>query len=144
MAFPAGGWPSRALGKEQVATFELAPLRRSDVHLAAEIEEIDPAAFLLAIEEKGAQPLAIKPVTLRFLINVYRRDGRLPAKQPDLYHQGCQLLVAETSQSRASPESTRHLFPGSRRVGGTFIAAPTHLDSGERLLLIGRLLIVGE
>lgn len=123
-------WPSQLedglpelWGSENVGTFELVPLRRCDVHLAAEIEEVNPATFLAEIEDKDAQPLAIKPVTLRFLLNVYRRDGRFPAQQATLYREGCRLLAAESSQSRNDSGQRGNLGSAQRLAVAARIAA---------------------
>src|SRR6185436_6420485 len=70
-----------------------------------------------------AQPLAMKPVTLRFLINVYQRDECFPARQADLYREGCQILVGEPSQSRRDAKQTGHLEPIQRLCVAARIAA---------------------
>jgi len=54
-----------------VGVYELLPLRRRDVRAAAEAEGIDPDQFVEDVGRRGAPPLAIKPVTLRMLINLY-------------------------------------------------------------------------
>src|SRR4029077_20232967 len=123
-------WPSQLedglpdlWGKEQVGSFELLPLRRKDVRLAAEIEGIaDSEGFLAAIADRSAQALAIKPVTLRFLIGQYRRDGELSPREVDLYRSGCQLLVAEPSQSRQDAREKGRLSPPQRLAVAARIA----------------------
>jgi predicted NACHT family NTPase len=52
--------------------YELAPLRRVDVAAAASAKELDAETFLRAVDEAEAVPLAIKPVTMDFLIDSYR------------------------------------------------------------------------
>jgi predicted NACHT family NTPase len=124
-------WPSQLeeglpelWGKEQVGSFQLVPLRRKDILLAAEIEGVaDPESFLSAIADKSAQALAIKPVTLRFLISAYRRDGGFPPQEVDLYRSGCQLLVTEPSQSRQDAKEKGRLDPTQRLAVAARIAA---------------------
>jgi hypothetical protein len=110
-------------GQERVGTFELAPLRRTDIHLAAGIEGLNPEAFLGEVEGKDAQPLAIKPVTLHFLIDVYRRDGSFPSRQSDLYLEGCRALAEESSASRRDAMQTGRLSPRQRLAVAARIAA---------------------
>jgi predicted NACHT family NTPase len=90
--------------------YELAPLRRADVIGAAEAEGIDPEAFLNALDEAMAVPLAIKPVTLGFLMDTYRATGGFPTKQADLYKEGCRWLCEERNANRRV---------GSERIGRT-------------------------
>ena len=101
--------------------FELLPLRRIDVEEAAKVEGIDSAHFLDVIEQLQIVPLAIKPVTLKFLLNTYQRDSCLPATQSELYVHGCRLLCEETSQSRR----------GSQQMG--------NLSSDQRVSIAGRI-----
>jgi len=86
-------------GKESVGVFELAPLRLKDVIVAAQTEGLDADAFIEAVAQKSAQPLAIKPITLRMLLRIFHRDGRLPPTQIDVYEQGLMLLCEDPSSS---------------------------------------------
>ena len=102
-------WPSalesglkEIWGNDNFSAFELTPLRRLDVVEAAKSNNLAPDLFLADIDRMEAVPLAIKPVTLQFLINSYLKTGRFPSKQADLYRQGCQILCEETSDSRRS------------------------------------------
>ena len=57
-------------GESDIGVFELAPLRRIDVVGEAKAEGIGEAdEFLQEVITREAVPLAIKPVTLRFLID---------------------------------------------------------------------------
>ena len=100
-------WPNglenqlkRLWGENEVKVYELAPLRRTDVVTAANSSGIDAEAFLSEIDKKEIVPLAIKPVTLRFLLNTYRRIGQFPSSQAELYREGCLRLCEESSESR--------------------------------------------
>ena len=87
-------------GEENVRIYELVPLRRVDVQNAAITVGIEYEPFLEEIKAKQVESLAIKPITLRFLLNKYKRDHQLPYRQAELYTEGCRLLCEEASQSR--------------------------------------------
>ncbi len=93
-------------GHDVVKVFELAPLRRKDAILAAKANELDHEKFLQEIDRMKAVPLAIKPVTLRFLINTYSHSGHLPDTQAQLYLEGCRILCEESSESRRDARRT--------------------------------------
>lgn len=85
-----------------VRAFRLAPLRREDVHAAASANGLDADRFLEEIDRKAAVPLANRPITLRFLLNLYRVHGTFPSTQPALYEEGCRILCEEMNPSRRS------------------------------------------
>lgn len=100
-------WPisfERALqrfyGEENVGVYELIPLRRRDVEAALNSEGIDPKTFLKEVEGKNATPLANKPITLKMLINLFKRESAFPSRQADLYEKGCSLLCEEPNERR--------------------------------------------
>ena len=93
-------------GKDAAGVYELAPLRRVDVIEAAKAHNLAPDVFLQEIDQKEIVPLAIKPVTLNFLINIYLKKGHLPLTQSELYLQGCRLLCEETNESRRDARLT--------------------------------------
>ena len=106
-------WPTNLLetglktlwGEEGFGAYELAPLRRVDVASAAIANGLDPEAFLEAVHEAGTAPLAIKPVTLGFLIDSYRTTGEFPTKQADLYFEGCWRLCEERNDVASLPDA---------------------------------------
>jgi len=83
-----------------VETYELAPLLRSDVELAAGELGLAPQEFLAAVKERDIGPLASKPLTLMWLLREYAAQGQLPASQVELYEKGCLSLCEERSPSR--------------------------------------------
>lgn len=106
------------------AIYELAPLRRIDVIEAAKVEGFSSDKFLKEIDQKDVVPLAIKPITLKFLLNTYHsHHGQFPADQKlhELYLEGCKLLCEEVSKSRQA----------SNRVG--------NLDTAQRLIIAARI-----
>ena len=76
-------------GKDSVRAYKLAPLRRKDVEEAANAENIETESFVEAIRQNEAVPLAIKPITLGFLLGIYKSKGGFPERKIDLYLDGC-------------------------------------------------------
>jgi predicted NACHT family NTPase len=116
-------------GKDKVKVYELAPLRWLDVRQAAECEGIEnPDLFMKGICDKRVVPLAIKPITLGFLLNIYRRNGQFPKQQTlsDLYLEGCRILCDEEEDK---PDL---LLPG--RKG--------NLELDQRLIIAARIAAV--
>ena len=85
---------------EAVGTFELAPLRRQDVFAALDAHGISVEGFMRALLAAQAVPFAIKPLTLKMLLAIYRQRGDLPNSNIDLYKQGCLALCEEQNKSR--------------------------------------------
>jgi hypothetical protein len=112
-------------GADEVNVLELLPLRKGDVHAAAQRAGIAEAdAFLNAVDRAGVVPLVIKPTTLEFLINRFRRDGSLPSRQVDLYRDGCRVLCEE-SERRLEVGLQPRLSAQRRLVVASRIAALT-------------------
>jgi len=126
-------WPTSLLerslsdlwGEENFGAYELAPLRRTDVASAAAVNGIDTEAFLEAVNEARAVPLAIKPVTLDFLLGNYAATGTFPSRQADLYLEGCRWLCEERNDSRVASGRTGELTPDQRLAAAARIAAVT-------------------
>ncbi len=87
-------------GKDEVKVYELAPLRRIDVVEAANTNQIDADAFLQEIYAKNAVPLAFKPITLKFLLDLCKQGQQLPSTQKELYEKGCLWLCEEHNRDR--------------------------------------------
>lgn len=111
--------------KDSIGVYELAPLRKIDVIEAAKANEIEPDAFLSEIDRMEAVPLVIKPVTLGFLLNTYKRKGQLPSTQAELYLQGCQILCEESNKNRRDARISGELTAGQRMAVAARIAAVT-------------------
>lgn len=113
-----------------VCVVELAPLRHADVRSIAAERGGDPDGFLTAVVAAGATALAIVPITLELLIEIYGRDRQLPASSADLYEQG--LLCLADEPDRARREERRRdrrdpLSPQRRIAVATRIAAWSQL-----------------
>jgi hypothetical protein len=105
-----------------VGVFELAPLTRQDVEIAAIAEEISVDKFMADLQKADVVPLAIKPVTLRFLLNKYKSDSKLPATQMQLYHDGCLLLCSEPNEELLEQRKPK-FTPQQRMAAAMRIAA---------------------
>ena len=112
-------------GHDAVGVFELAPLRRIDVSMAAHVEGRDAEAFLQEVDRVAAVPFAIKPVTLTLLLNMYRRQGTLPSTQREVYERGCELLCGETNPQRREAGLTGNFTPEQRLRAAERLAAVT-------------------
>ncbi len=129
--------------EEAVQAFELAPLRRVDVIEAATVNGVDAAAFLYEVDRMSVVPLAIKPITLNFLLKQYQRSGSFPATQSELYLQGCQLLCEEPAEHRREAGLTGTFSAEQRLAVASRTAAVTvftnrsavwnNLEHGEEL-----------
>ncbi|MBF2072932.1 MAG: hypothetical protein IGS50_04105 [Synechococcales cyanobacterium C42_A2020_086] len=116
-------------GEDKVKVYELAPLRWLDVRHAAECEGIkEPDLFMQEIWDKRVVPLAVKPITLGFLLNIYRRNGRFSQQQTlfHLYLEGCRILCDEEE------DKPNLLLPG--REG--------NLELDQRLIIAARIAAV--
>ncbi len=115
-------------GENSIGIYELAPLRRTDVIEAVKAEGIESDAFLEEVHKKSIVPLAIKPITLKFLLNTYRRhNGQFPETQRlhQLYLEGCRCLCEETNDSRLASNTKGVLDVDQRLIVAARIAAVT-------------------
>ena len=120
----------KALWEEtNLAIYELSPLRRIDVIKAAEAEGLSSSIFLNEIDQKQIVPLAIKPITLLFLLKIYHyHNGQFPPEQKlhELYREGCRELCTEQKNEERHPlRPISDLLPEQRLVVSARIAAIT-------------------
>jgi hypothetical protein len=116
------------LWAENLAVYGLAPLRQVDVENAATEENIESQDFLSEVRDKALVPLAIKPLTLRFLLNIYKCNGNqfsVDQTLCSLYLEGCRLLCAENNLSRQGANQRGKLEPDQRLIIAARIAAIT-------------------
>jgi hypothetical protein len=110
-------------GKEKVATYQLAPLRQSDVAQAAQAHGIDPDAFRKAVLRNSVGPLAARPATLEFLLEEFTSDKGLSKSQTALYESGCLKLATELAATRTESNQAGKLSPRQRLIVAARIAA---------------------
>jgi predicted NACHT family NTPase len=121
---------TKAYGETAFAAYELVPLRRCDVELAAQVAGVrDVGRFIERIRELNIEPFATKPITLGFLIETFLQDGDLPTRALDLYERGCQILCEEQSESRRASGRIGALPPTDRMAIASRIAAATQLGN---------------
>lgn len=109
-------------GDTNVHVFRLAPLRRDDVRVAAQMHELDADRFLEEVDRKAAVPLANRPITLRFLFNLYGKHGTFPSTHLSLYEDGCRILCEEVNQSRQSARRTGNFTVKQRLAAAARLA----------------------
>jgi hypothetical protein len=102
--------------EEKVKVYELCPLQASDVWETATSNEINPEDFFREIAAKSAGTLAARPITLRFLLNLYRKNSRFPDKLTDLYEQGCRVLCDEQNDERRASVILRGTLTADQRL----------------------------
>ena len=85
--------------------------------------DVAPDEFIERLFGAQAVAFAIKPLTLKMLIALYKRDGHLPVSTTELYSQGCLALCEEQNSSRR--ETRRH----------------GQLNSRQRLRIAGRIAV---
>ncbi|NEP33167.1 hypothetical protein [Moorena sp. SIO3B2] len=114
-------------GEDSLGIYQLVPLRRQDVVKAAEANGIDPESFLEEVSRKNLVPLAIKPITLNFLMKSYGDRGQsLENKRIDeIYLDGCRCLCEESNSSRRDSRAMGGLDPDQRLIIAARIAAVT-------------------
>ena len=128
-------WPS-ILERTCVSLFkdfkalEMAPLRRVDVRDALDQSGIKAGdGFMARVQELDVTSLAIKPVTLGFLISAYLNDGDLPKNHVELYERGCRILCEESNESRRSAGRKGLLSLDERLAIASRIAAVTQFGN---------------
>lgn len=136
MACRTAEWPASfedelktAYNADRVRVLELAPLRRVDVIETLRAHSIDIDAFFSELDRLGAVPFAIKPITLNFLVNVYRRGGQLPRTSRELYLQGCRILCEEVDPARREMGQSGRLSAEDRLAIASRIAAVSVLNN---------------
>ncbi|ELS02449.1 hypothetical protein Xen7305DRAFT_00021630 [Xenococcus sp. PCC 7305] len=108
-------------GKDQVGIYELCPLRQVDIEEAINQKNINSNQFFEELIDKEAVPLAIKPITLKFLLSQYSKNACFPLSQKELYERGCLELCKEVSPNRLECD-----FDGE-------------LSDKQRLIVVGRI-----
>jgi hypothetical protein len=151
----AADWPESLTGKLQetwgkhlqgakdegrtqlVSEYELVPLRKRDVSEAARVRGIDAEAFLDVVHEKDIETFASRPASLRMLFDIWLQDGRLPDQRAGIYERGCDLLAAESSESRHEAGFKGALTPGQRMTLSGRIAAMMQLSGKSSIWRAG-------
>src|ERR1019366_4377044 len=96
---------------------------------AATLSGIAENVFLARVEELRIASLAIKPVTLKMLLDTFKSDGDLPGNVLDLYEKGCSILCEEQNESRRAAGRAGLLSPKDRLAVASRIAAATQFGN---------------
>ncbi|NJN92137.1 MAG: hypothetical protein HC878_18415 [Leptolyngbyaceae cyanobacterium SL_5_14] len=93
------------LWNKNLGIYDLAPLRRDDVKAALDVHGLDINACLEEIDRNYCVPLAIKPITLDFLLKkLQHSNGRLSYNQRSaIYLDGCRELCREPKDETRHP-----------------------------------------
>ncbi|MEG4419371.1 hypothetical protein QUA70_12280 [Microcoleus sp. LAD1_D5] len=112
-------------GNDNVIIYEIAPLRKVDVIEAAKKNDLDDKAFLQEIYNREAVPLAIKPISLEFLLKRYKQNKQFAKTKTELYLDGCEYVCQEYNNSRRDAKIFPSLTPKQLLTVAARIAAVT-------------------
>src|SRR5688572_21397929 len=116
-------------GEGRLGVFELLPLSKQDVEFAAAASGLDPTQFIHELDQRSAVPLAIKPITLHFLLTTFVREQKLPLTRAALYEKGIRLLCEEGNPYRRESQGKGMLNADQRMEVAARIAAVTILGN---------------
>ena len=131
-------WPAElqsaltVLFSGEAQEYELLPLRRKEVVLAAE-EEFGSGAldFMRAVEAQGSVPLAIKPISLWMLIHMWRESGRLEESAVGLFESACLRMCQDPASLTIRPRTST----AQERLGlGRRLAVALALSNGDAVV----------
>lgn len=111
--------------------YELGPLAQQDVSTAARQEGIEPEAFLQAVTQRELAGMASKPITLTFLLNLFKEGALLQERlgKADIYLKGCLQLCTENSKTRRMARKAGSLTKENRLRLASRLAAYTVLSN---------------
>lgn len=113
-------------GEDFTSVYEMAQLRRKDVYEAARAKLDDADSFMKVVSERNVVPFAIKPVTLKMYLNIFKNDNALPSLQSKIYERGCKALCDESNEDRREDKTLRGtLCADARMIVAMRIAAAT-------------------
>lgn len=115
---------------------ELLPLRRIDVISAANDHGFEGAEFVREVRERGATALAIRPISLRFLLAMFADDGALPHSRTRLFDEGTLILCFEEAalqrgRTRRNADAFRRRAIAARLAAATTFANRHTIARGE-------------
>jgi len=111
-------WPG-----DEAKFLELTPLRFVDITTAAQVQNVDVTQFISEVSRLDAHSFANRPISLKFLISAFKKDGALPRSKFDLYKVGCFTLCDEFNQSRRENPGSSQLSSLERYTVASRIAS---------------------
>jgi len=127
-------------GEPAYKKYELCPLTKADVKSASDSNGINKEEFLTELHNKGVIGLAGKPLTLTFLMDMYKKDGHLPDKKEEIYSHGCELLIQEPDPSKKNGATKPILTLIQKNSIAERIAMATIIGGKPTISLEGELL----
>lgn len=109
--------------KDNVALYEIAPLRHVDISKAAKHYGINEKEFIQEVIKKEVQPFAINPLTLNFLISEYKNYQKISPTKEKIFYEGCRILCSEPNIDRQFISGKGNLSPEKRLALASRIAA---------------------
>jgi hypothetical protein len=110
---------------ERMQALELAPLRYRDIERwAVDVlgDNSQADTFLAEVQKLHLQPFAMKPLTLKLLLNEYKTAKALPHSLSELYVLGCETLCKTDIEPREpSKYSQKQLLAVASRLAGTHL-----------------------
>lgn len=110
-------------GEKMFQVRELAPLLRRDVRDVAAARGLPAEDIVARVINRGLQPLAMIPETLRFLLDVAEGEGDVPSDRTDAFERGLLLLASEPDEDRRTGETAGRLSASARLALAARVAA---------------------
>lgn len=129
--------------EKEVVVYELAPLRRKDVDIAIKQNGIDSPSFYEQVYEKDVQPLAMKPITLNFLIKIFSNSYTFPNTRKELFEKGINLLIEESNPSRKESLLNTNIPTNHKLVTAERIAAMMAFCNKSTILMTSSEIEIG-
>lgn len=107
--------------QQAVSGLRLAPLRKSDVEIAAQHKGAPD--FVREVVSRGVVPFATKPITLKALLSLYKSHQALPNSRRKIYEELCRIACTESSKSRRERHKIGQLTPDERVCVARRVAA---------------------
>ena len=89
-----------AYGAEAITVGSLQPIDDADVIHIAEFEKVNGESFLAEIRRSNVATLCQQPLTLRMLLDLYKKHGGLPTTRRELFSRAVDLLAHERDERR--------------------------------------------
>lgn len=110
--------------RADIRTYELLPLSIDDIRTAAQTNGLSSEDFERAVRDVGAAALAMRPLTLNVLLDVFATSGRLPAEPTVLFAKGLEHLADEHDKARPQGEwSIEHRLAVAERIAASLLVA---------------------
>lgn len=114
----------RSVHNSPIGIWRLCPLREEDIRIAARAKQINAEDFLSVIADRNVESLAALPVTLKFMLRLFR-EKKLPKQRTEIFELGLKLLSEDSPERRKSlnkyPISADVRFQAAARIALGYI-----------------------